>query len=162
MSWVWVRRGWGDHPLLRPLPMCGGPSCKAGQYARYVPGACCEYECADSTGLFEFVLLGGLGDWANFVLGGKLFFKNFSSIEYRVFITKCTDFKNQCWPMVKIFPEIIIFLGFLLPRKSKILPKIKICPISLKIYPKTQNLPSHRVPPFITSNNRKTGVNVVA
>ena len=37
-----------------------------------------------------------------------------------------------------------------LPRKSKILPKIKICPIALKIYPKTQNFPSHRVPQMST------------
>ena len=37
----------------------------------------------------------------------------------------------------KLCPEIINFLVFL-PRKSKILPKIKTCWISLKIYPKTQ------------------------
>ena len=46
------------------------------------------------------------------------------------------------------------FSGFL-PRKSKILPKIKSCPISLKIYPKTQNLPSHRVPHSLSHQGSK-------
>ena len=59
-----------------------------------------------------------------------------------------TELINQCWPMVKICPEIINFL-FFCPEKNKILPKKKICPNFWKIYPKNTNLPSHRVPPML-------------
>ena len=40
------------------------------------------------------------------------------------------------------------FFFVFLPRKSKILSRIKMCPISLKFYDKTQNLPSRRAPPL--------------
>ena len=46
----------------------------------------------------------------------------------------------------KNIPRNNQFSGDFFAQKNKILPKIKICPISLEMYPKTQNLPSHRVP----------------
>ena len=89
--------------------------------------------------------MGGLGDWANFV-----FWVNFSKIfKHRVqgFYHQVHWLKKPMLAYGKNKPRNNQFYGFFLSRKSKILPKIKICPISLKIYPKTQNLPSHRVPP---------------
>ena len=66
------------------------------------------------------LIMGGLGYWV--IFWGN-FFKNFQA-------------KNM--------PRNNQFSVFL-PRKGKKLPQIKICPISLKIYPRTQHLPSHRV-----------------
>ena len=75
------------------------------------------------------------------------FFKNFQASSTGIFITKCTDLKNQCRPMAKICPEIKKILGFFAQKKYNITQKI-FFPISVKIYPKTQNFPSHRGPPF--------------
>ena len=84
---------------------------------------------------------GGLGDWANFVF--SVTFKKFSSIKSRVSVAKCTD---QCWPMLKICPEIIYFSGvFFCPEKLKYYPEKKSANF-WKIYPKNKNLPSHQVP----------------
>ena len=80
---------------------------------------------------------------------GKVF-KNFQASSTRFFITKCTDFKNQCWPMVKISPEIINFLGFFCPEKVKYYPKYKSAQFLLKLYPKTQNLAQSPSPTIIT------------
>ena len=41
----------------------------------------------------------------------------FSGIKCRVFVAKCTDLKNQCWPMVKNMPRNKQFSVFL-PRKN--------------------------------------------
>ena len=67
---------------------------------------------------------------------------SFSCIKNRAFVAKCTDFKSQCYPIVKICPEIINFL-FFCPEKVKYYPekksaeifekftqKIKICPVT--------------------------------
>ena len=49
-------------------------------------------------------------------------------------MTKCTDLENQCWPMVKICPEIINFL-FFWPELIKNYPENKFCPTLRNFYP---------------------------
>ena len=59
--------------------------------------------------------------------------------------------------MAKVCPEIINFLVFW-PRENEIFPSKKICPISLKIYPKNENLPSHRVQPLSLTRNKNNRI----
>ena len=52
----------------------------------------------------------GLGDWTKFVFW--IIFSKISSIKCRIFVAKCTVLKIQCWPVVKICPEIMNFVVF--------------------------------------------------
>ena len=51
-------------------------------------------------------------------------------------MAKYTDLKNQCWPMVKLCPEIIIFTVFC-PEKIKYCPEKKSTQIFEKFTKKT-------------------------